>query len=83
MFFSKDNRPQPAKLTGQLDTEYVTIAERLKEAGYVNAFLGNGTLPQAWHERPGGEKSCPTQVEVNIGGTSWWSAELLFTIPQR
>ena len=46
MFFPKDNRPQPAKLTGQLGTEYVTIAERLKEAGYANAFLGK------WHIAP-------------------------------
>ena len=46
MYFPKDNRPQPAKLAKQLGTEYVTIAERLREAGYANAFLGK------WHIAP-------------------------------
>ena len=46
MYSPKDNRPQPAILTKQLGTEYVTIAERLREAGYANAFLGK------WHIAP-------------------------------
>ena len=82
MFFPKDNRPQPAKLTGQLDTEYVTIAERLKEAGYVNAFLGK------WHIAPsvarGGRVAnelSPTGqgFDVNIGGTSYGGPPSFFS----
>ena len=46
-FFPKDGRPQPAELTPQLNGEHVTIAERMKEAGYVSAFLGK------WHIAPG------------------------------
>ena len=39
-FFPKDNRPQPADMVPAIGPEHVTIAERLKEAGYANAFLG-------------------------------------------
>jgi arylsulfatase A len=82
MFFPKDNRPQPAKLTKQLGTEYVTIAERLKEAGYANAFLGK------WHIAPsvarGGrvaKELSPTGqgFDVNIGGTSYGGPPSFFS----
>ena len=82
MFFPKDNRPQPAKLTGQLGTKYVTIAERLKEAGYANAFLGK------WHIAPsvarGGRVApelSPTGqgFDVNIGGTSYGGPPSFFS----
>ena len=49
-FFPKDERPQPAKLTPQLNTEHVTIAERMKEAGYASAFFGK------WHIAPSSGK---------------------------
>ena len=39
-FFPKDTRPQPADMIPAIGPEHVTIAERLKEAGYANAFLG-------------------------------------------
>ena len=82
MYFPKDNRPQPAKLTKQLGTEYVTIAERLKEAGYANAFLGK------WHIAPsvarGGrvaKELSPTGqgFDVNIGGTSYGGPPSFFS----
>ena len=82
LYFPKDKRPQPAKLTGQLGTEYVTIAERLKEAGYANAFLGK------WHIAPsvarGGrvaKELSPTGqgFDVNIGGTSYGGPPSFFS----
>ncbi len=82
MYFPKDNRPQPAKLTKQLGTEYVTIAERLREAGYANAFLGK------WHIAPsvagGGrvakELSPSGQgFDVNVGGTSYGGPPSFFS----
>ncbi|MBT5322031.1 MAG: sulfatase-like hydrolase/transferase, partial [Verrucomicrobiales bacterium] len=82
MYSPKDNRPQPAILTKQLGTEYVTIAERLREAGYANAFLGK------WHIAPsvarGGrvakELSPSGQgFDVNVGGTSYGGPPSFFS----
>ena len=82
LFFPKDKRPQPAVFKPQLDTEHVTIAERLKEAGYANAFLGK------WHIAPGvarGGKVADVVspqgqgFDVNIGGTSYGGPPSFFS----
>ena len=81
-FFPKDKRPQPAKLTGQLSTEYVTIAERLKEAGYANAFLGKWHIASsvARGGRVAKELSPTGQgFDVNIGGTSYGGPPSFFS----
>ena len=81
-FFPKDGRPQPAKLTPQLNTEHVTIAERMKEAGYASAFFGK------WHIAPssgrGGKVDDPVSptgqgFDLNIGGTSYGGPPSFFS----
>ena len=81
-FFPKDGRPQPAKLTPQLNTEHVTIAERMKEAGYASAFFGK------WHIAPssgrGGKVAdavSPTGqgFDLNVGGTSYGGPPSFFS----
>jgi arylsulfatase A len=82
LFFPEDSRPQPAKLTPQLDSDSVTIAERMKEAGYANAFLGK------WHVAPSVAKGGKVADElspvgqgfdVNIGGTSFGGPPSFFS----
>ncbi|SVD79728.1 uncharacterized protein METZ01_LOCUS432582, partial [marine metagenome] len=81
-FFPKDGRPQPAKLTPQLNTEHVTIAERMKEAGYASAFFGK------WHIAPSSGKGgkvadavSPTGqgFDLNVGGTSYGGPPSFFS----
>ena len=69
-------------LKSHLETEHVTIAERMKEAGYTNAFLGK------WHIAPsvarGGkvaEELSPTGqgFDVNVGGTSYGGPPSFFS----
>jgi len=81
-FFPKDGRPQPAKLTPQLNTEHLTIAERMKEAGYASAFFGK------WHIAPssgrGGKVAdavSPTGqgFDLNVGGTSYGGPPSFFS----
>jgi arylsulfatase A len=82
LFLPKDGRPQPAKLTPQLNGEHVTIAERMKEAGYASAFFGK------WHIAPssgrGGKVSdavSPTGqgFDLNVGGTSYGGPPSFFS----
>ena len=82
LFFPKDGRPQPAKLTPQLDTGHITIAERMKEAGYASAFLGK------WHIAPSSGKGGKVAKEVspigqgfdlNVGGTSYGGPPSFFS----
>lgn len=82
LFFPKDGRPQPAKLTPQLNTDHVTIAERLKEGGYASAFLGK------WHIAPGVGRGGKVADEVspvgqgfdlNVGGTSYGGPPSFFS----
>jgi arylsulfatase A len=82
LFFPKDGRPQPAKLTPQLDTGHITIAERMKEAGYASAFLGK------WHIAPSSAKGGKVAKEVsptgqgfdlNVGGTSYGGPPSFFS----
>ena len=81
-FFPKDGRPQPAELTPQLNADHVTIAERMKEAGYASAFLGK------WHIAPGvgrGGKVADDVspigqgFDVNVGGTSYGGPPSFFS----
>jgi len=82
MYFPKDNRPQPAVLTKQLSKDYVTIAERMREAGYKSAFLGK------WHIASSigkGGKVAPELspigqgFDINIGGTSYGGPPSFFS----
>jgi arylsulfatase A-like enzyme len=82
LFFPKDGRPQPAKLTPQLNGEHVTIAERMKEAGYASAFFGK------WHIAPSSGKGGQVAKEVsptgqgfdlNVGGTSYGGPPSFFS----
>jgi arylsulfatase A len=82
LFFPKDGRPQPAKLTPQLDTGHVTIAERMKGAGYASAFLGK------WHIAPSSGRGGKVAKEVsptgqgfdlNVGGTSYGGPPSFFS----
>lgn len=81
-FFPKDNRPQPANMVPAIEAEHVTIAERLKEAGYANAFLGK------WHIAPGVGKQGRVAHEhsplnqgfdINIGGVSYGGPPSFFS----
>ena len=82
MFFPKDNRPQPAILTKQLDTDYVTIAERMREAGYKSAFLGKWHIASSVGKggRVAPELSPIGQgFDINIGGTSYGGPPSFFS----
>ncbi len=82
LFFPKDDRPQPAKLTPQLNSDHVTIAERMKGAGYASAFLGK------WHIAPGVARGGKVADDVspvgqgfdlNVGGTSYGGPPSFFS----
>ena len=81
-FFPKDNRPQPADMIPAIGPEHVTIAERLKEAGYANAFLGK------WHIAPSvgkqgrvADEHSPLNqgFDINIGGASYGGPPSFFS----
>ena len=81
-FFPKDNRPQPADMISAIGSHHVTIAERLKEAGYANAFLGK------WHIAPSvgpngkvaAEHSPLNQgFDINVGGASYGGPPSFFS----
>ena len=81
-FFPKDGRPQPAELVPQLNGEHVTIAERMKEAGYASAFLGK------WHVAPSSGKGGKVDhavspsgqgFDLNVGGTSYGGPPSFFS----
>ncbi len=81
-FFPKDGRPQPAELVPQLNGEHVTIAERMKEAGYASAFLGK------WHVAPSSGKGGKVDhavspsgqgFDINVGGTSYGGPPSFFS----
>ena len=81
-FSPKDNRPQPADMIPAIGPEHVTIAERLKEAGYANAFLGK------WHIAPSvgkqgrvADEHSPLNqgFDINIGGASYGGPPSFFS----
>jgi len=61
-FFPKDGRPQPAEIIDHLPLAHVTIAERLKAAGYATALMGK------WHL--GKREFYPDRqgFDINLGG---------------
>jgi len=72
-FFPKDNRPQPAALVTQLAPRYVTIAERLRQAGYANGFFGKWHLaPSAGPQGRLADRFSPLNqgFDLNVGGTA-------------
>ncbi len=81
-FFPKDNRPQPADMLPAIGSHHVTIAERLKEVGYANAFLGK------WHIAPSAGPKGKVAAEhsplnqgfdINIGGASYGGPPSFFS----
>ena len=75
------NPPQGRRLIppvtqGNLAHEQVTIAEVLKEAGYVTAHVGK------WHLGDAGHYPETQGFDVNIGGT-FWGAPATFFYPYR
>ena len=89
-FFPQDQRPQPAPLVSQLAARYVTIAERLREAGYANGFFGKWHLaPSAGPQGRVAEALSPLNqgFDRNIGGTahggppSFFSPYRIATLP--
>jgi len=75
------NPPQGQRLIppvtqGNMPHEQVTIAEVLKEAGYVTAHVGK------WHLGDAGHYPETQGFDVNIGGT-FWGAPATFFYPYR
>lgn len=63
----------PGKSVARLDPSYVTIAERLKDAGYETSFIGKWHL--SGYQFKGSEKFLPDNqgFDVNIAGNGWGS----------
>ena len=81
-FFPKDNRPQPADMLAAIEPHHVTIAERLKEAGYANAFLGKWHIaPSAGPNGKVATKHSPLNqgFDINIGGASYGGPPSFFS----
>ena len=76
-FTPKDAKLLPATMHNHLAAEHVTIAERLKEAGYATAFLGK------WHLSGGGRgeaqfKPTAQGFDINIGGCGYGGPPTFF-----
>ncbi|MFT5123317.1 MAG: arylsulfatase A [Kiritimatiellia bacterium] len=73
----KEAKWNPAECLDHLPTEHVTIAERLKAAGYANAFLGKWHLSGQGKGLPEFE---PTNqgFDINIGGCSYGGPPTFF-----
>jgi len=70
----KDAKLLSAKTLNHLPLEHVTIAERLKEAGYANGFFGKWHLSRASAEKGLSEQELRPEYQgfdVNIGGCSF------------
>lgn len=70
----KDAKLLSAKTLNHLPLEHVTIAERLKEAGYVTAFFGKWHLSHASAKKGFSEKELRPEYQgfdLNIGGCSF------------
>lgn len=76
--FDREDRPwKPAEMLDRLPLEAVTVAERLREAGYRNAFLGK------WHlagSRKGDPAFYPDRqgFDVNLGGCGYGGPSTYF-----
>ena len=72
-FTPKDAKLLPAKMLDHLPAEHVTIAERLKQAGYATGFFGKWHLAgprQSKKQGLGDVRFYPEQqgFDVNLGG---------------
>ncbi len=73
-FAPKDATLLSAKTLDYLSLEHVTIAERLKEAGYATAFFGKWHLSRASAEKGLSEQELRPEYQgfdLNIGGCSF------------
>ncbi|MGJ8657923.1 MAG: sulfatase [Akkermansiaceae bacterium] len=74
VFWPENRNIQPPLTTDILDLEYVTVAERLKNAGYATGFFGkwhlSGVSKNANTETPPSSNFYPNQqgFDVNLGG---------------
>ncbi|MEM7395377.1 MAG: sulfatase, partial [Verrucomicrobiota bacterium] len=76
-FTPKNPTLLPAPMENQLTLNYVTFAERLKEAGYATAFLGK------WHLNGGGDGDpalAPDKqgFDINLGGCAYGGPPTFF-----
>ena len=81
-FFPMDNRPQPADMVPAIGPKHVTIAERLKEVGYANAFLGKWHIaPSAGKQGRVADEHSPLNqgFDINIGGASYGGPPSFFS----
>ncbi len=82
--FAKKNAPfVSAKVTNYLSDKYVTIAERLKEAGYSTAFMGKWHISGRGKGGRGGMGDLRYYPErqgydINIGGCSYGGPPTFF-----
>jgi len=70
----KDAKLLSAKTLNALPLEHVTIAERLKEAGYATGFFGKWHLSRAWLQEGLSEQELRPEYQgfdLNIGGCSF------------
>ena len=91
-FTPEDAKLDPAPMVDHLSPDYVTLAERMKGAGYTTAFMGK------WHLTPGIKRQGEGRLEhyperqgfdINIGGCSlggpptFWDPYRIHNIPPR
>ena len=91
-FTPKDAKLDPAAMVDHLSPDYVTLAERMKGAGYTTAFMGK------WHLTRGIKRQGEGRIEhyperqgfdINIGGCSlggpptFWDPYRIHNIPPR
>ena len=73
-FQPKNRNLDSAKTLNYLPLEHVTLAERLREAGYATAFLGKWHLSSAAADKGLGEEDLRPEhqgFDLNIGGCSF------------
>jgi arylsulfatase A-like enzyme len=63
---------RPPKSVGNLPLEEITLAERLREAGYLTALVGK------WHLGDAGHYPETQGFDINIGGTHWGAPQTFF-----
>ncbi len=62
----------PPHSVGNLPLEEITLAERLREAGYLTALVGK------WHLGDAGHYPETQGFDINIGGTHWGAPQTFF-----
>jgi len=76
-FTPKNARLLPAKMLNYLPTEHVTIAERLRGAGYKTAFMGKWHLSGPGDGKPEFEPTAQG-FDINLGGCGWGGPRTFF-----